>query len=132
VARHASSRGRVYIDITGAGSAAPVPGVAKWTLKANTDKTEVTAMGDTNKSYVAGLPDASGDMSGFWDDTSQQTYTAATDGIARKSYWYPDTSTATTYWFGTALWDFSVTADVGGAVEFSGSWSAASTIARVG
>jgi hypothetical protein len=82
--------------------------------------------------YVAGLPDASGDFSGFFDDASAQTYTAATDGLPRKFYLYPNRSSASVYFFGTILPDMSINASVSGAVEVSSSWSAASTITKVG
>ena len=64
MARIAGRNGRVYIDVAGGGNASPLPFVAKWTLNAVTDKTDVTAMGDGSKVYVAGLPDASGSFSG--------------------------------------------------------------------
>jgi hypothetical protein len=89
-------------------------------------------MGDNNKVYVAGLPDASGDFSGFYDDSTVQTYTAAVDGLARKFYLYPNTLTNTQYFWGTILPDFAVNGAVGGAVEVKASWNAASTIAKQG
>ena len=89
-------------------------------------------MGDSNKTYVAGLPDASGQFAGFFDDATAQTYTAATDGLPRKFYLYPSTLTNSQYFFGTILADFSVDGGVGDAVKVSSSWSAASTIAKVG
>ena len=48
-------------------------------------------MGDQNLIRVAGLPDASGDFSGFYDTVTAQTYTAATDGLPRNFYLYPST-----------------------------------------
>ncbi len=131
--RFAGRNGRVYFDIAGGGAASPLPFIAKWSIKAATDKFDVTAMGDNNKVYVAGLPDASGDFSGFMDNGTQQTYTAAVDGIGRKFYLYPDLSnTPGLYFFGTVLADFNVDGDVGGAVALSSSWSAATQISRVG
>lgn len=106
--------------------------MADWSINQVTDKSEVTAMGDSNKVYVSGLPDASGEFSGFYDDATAQTYTAATDGQARRFYLYPNLSTATQYWFGTILPDFSVNGGVSGAVQVKSSWNAASTIAKVG
>lgn len=126
-------RGRVYIGIASdTADASPLPFVAKWSIKAATDKQEVTALGDANKVYVAGLPDASGDFSGWYDDATPQTYTAATDGLPRKFYLYPSTANTGQYWFGTILPDFSVDGDVSGAVAVSASWNAASTIQKVG
>jgi hypothetical protein len=105
---------------------------AKWSLKAASDRYEVTALGDANKVYVAGLPDASGDFSGFYDDATVQTYTAATDGVARKMYIYPSILTASQYWYGTALPDFNVSSAVGGAAEITASWNAASAWTKIG
>jgi hypothetical protein len=104
----------------------------KWSLKANFDTYDVTAFGESNKSYVAGIADAQGDFSGFYDDATVQTYTAATDGLARKMYLYPNSLTATQYWFGTVFVDFSVDGSTTDAVAVSASWHAASPIAKVG
>lgn len=101
-------------------------------MKFATDKFDVTCLGDNNKVYVAGLPDASGDFSGFFDDSTAQTYTAAVDGLPRKFYLYPSTTVATTYFFGTVLPDFSVDAEVSGAAKMSVSWSAATSVVKVG
>lgn len=119
------------MDVTGSGSAEPLPFFATWSINFVTDKAEVTAFGDSNKVYVAGLPDASGQFSGFLDDATQQTYTAATDGLARKFYLYPDTSSNLKYFWGTVLPDFSVDGSVSDAVKVSVSWNAASQIQRV-
>jgi hypothetical protein len=112
--------------------AEPLPFMASWSLSAESDKIEVTAMGDTNKVYVAGLPDASGEFSGFYDDSTNQTYLAAIDGLPRKFYLYPNTLLTTQYWFGTILPDFSANSEVSGAIEVSASWSAATPIQKVG
>lgn len=121
----------MYLQIPSTGEATPLAFVSKWSIVSQTDKIEVTALEDQNKTYVAGLPDATGTMEGFFDDSSAQTYTAATDGLARKFYLYPNRTTATTYWFGTILPDFTANGDVAGAVAFSSSWNAASTVQKV-
>jgi hypothetical protein len=113
-------------------TAEPLPFFASWSINFATDKIEVTAMGDNNKVYVSGLPDASGDFKGFYDDSTGQTYAAAIDGLPRKFYLYPSTLLNTQYFFGTVLPDFSVNAEVGGAAEVSVSWSASTGIAKVG
>lgn len=129
--RYHGRNGRIYFDVAGGGNASPLPFMATWSINFSTDKVDVTAMGDSNKTYVAGLPDASGEFSGFHDDATMQTYTAAVDGIARKLYIYPSALDTTKYFFGTVLADFSVNSGVSGAAEVSSSWNAASTIARV-
>lgn len=132
MARIHGRRGRVYMDLTGVGSAEPVAFLTKWSISFATDKAEVTAFGDGNKVYVAGLPDASGDFEGWYDDTTVQTYTAATDGVARKFYLYPNNSTTTQYFFGTMLPDFMAEGAVDAAVSIKASWNAASLVSKVG
>lgn len=132
MARLHGRRGRVYIGIASGAEASPLPFIASWSVSFTTDKAEVTALEDDNKVYVAGLPDASGDFAGFYDDATAQTYTAATDGVARKFYLYPDRSINTKYFFGTILPDFSVNAAVDGPTAISASWNAAATVAKVG
>lgn len=134
MARLHGRNGRVYIGIASdTATAEPLPYTATWSVAFSTDTAEVTALGDTVKTYVAGLPDATGSFSGFLDSATAQTYTAATDGLARRFYLYPSTpSSAGPYWFGTVLADFSAEGDVGDSVKFSGDWAAASAISKVG
>lgn len=131
MARLHGRRGRVYVAIASGAEASPLPFIASWSINFVTDKAEVTALEDDNKVYVAGLPDASGEFSGFYDDETAQTYTAATDGVARKFYLYPNRAVNTKYFFGTVLPDFSVNAAVDGPTAISASWNAASTVAKV-
>ena len=132
MARIHGRRGRVYLAITSGGTAEPIPFLNSWSMNAQAEKADVTAFGDNNKVYVAGLPDASGEFSGFYDDATAQTYTAAVDGLPRKFYLYPSTLLNTQYWFGEILPDFSVNGAVGGAVEVSSSWNASSAILKQG
>jgi hypothetical protein len=132
MARIHGRNGRVYAAITSAGTAEPIAYLNAWSIDFSTDNAEVTAYGDTNKIYVAGLPDSAGDFGGWYDDATPQMYTAALDGLPRKMYIYPNLATTTQYWFGTALFSFSVSSGVGDAVSVSGSWNAASNIIKVG
>jgi hypothetical protein len=132
MARKAGRRGRVYLGLTNGAAASPITYVSGWTIDFNTDKLEVTSMDDTNKVYVAGLPDSKGTFTGFFDDATAQAYTAATDGLARNFYLYPDTSMSTQYYFGTILADFSVSTSVNDTIKFSSNWAAASPISKVG
>lgn len=122
----------VYFAIASGGEASAIPFQSKWSVDFSVEKAEVTAFGDTNKIYVAGLPDASGDFGGFYDDATAQTLTAAQDGVERKFYLYPNKGAATKYFFGTILADFSAEAAVNDAVKTSASWNAASPILKVG
>jgi hypothetical protein len=132
MARMSGRRGRVYLALASGGTAEPVAFLNSWSIKFETDRPEVTAFGDENKVYVAGLPDASGDFAGFYDDATVQTYTAAIDGIARKFYLYPSTSNNLQYWFGNILPDFEVDGSVADSVKIASSWSASTAITRYG
>lgn len=134
MARIAGTTGRLYVGIASSSAAAePIAYISKMALDFATDDLEVTAMGDINKVYVAGMPDCSGSFSGFYDDATAQTYTAARDGAARNFYWYPKTPSNTgPYWFGTGLFDFSIETDINGAVAVSGNFKAASAVTKVG
>lgn len=132
MARIHGRKGRLYVDLTGSGSAEPVAYLSMFSIDFASDRVDVTALGDSNKTYVQGLSDASGSYSGFYDTASAQLYTAATDGAARKFYLYPTTDTAGTYWFGTAFFDFNTSGGVDKAAEIGGSFQAASSVAKVG
>ena len=73
--------------------------------------------------------DSSGDFGGFWDDATAQTYSAATDGLSRNMYLYPDLqNTPNVYFFGPVLPDFSIDGSISGAVNFKSTWNAAGRI----
>ena len=134
MARIHGKNGQVYVGISTAVAAAePLVNSKKWSANFNTNRIDCTAFGDTNLVYVQGLPDASFQFEGYWDTTSLQTYTAATDGIARKVYLYPSTpSTAGPYWFGTAFLDFTVETPVDGVVAIKATGAPATGFTRVG
>ncbi len=109
--------------------------LSDWSINFVVAKVDVTAMGDQNLIWVAGLPDASGDFTGFYDTATAQTYVSAVDGLARNFYLYPSTIGAQgsgpgQYFFGTILPDYSVTGGVTAAVSLKSTWNAASRIQR--
>lgn len=120
--------GRVYLGTTQAAQASELPFVGNWSLNAETDFIDVTAMGDAGKVYVPGLPDQAGDLGGFMDDATQTLYVAAVDGLDRRFYLYPTVNVPTLYFFGTVFVSASFSAEKDGAAEFSGNWAAATTI----
>ena len=137
MARKHGRTGRLYADFStsGGGSASPVASLKQWTIDFTTDKVDATCFGDTNKQYLAGLPDSSGTFAGLYDDATASAYAAAIDNgtnNARNFYLYPDTGNTGQYWFGTALFDFSIDGTVEGATAINGSWAAASTTSKVG
>jgi hypothetical protein len=132
MARIHGKQGVVYCGIASGAAASPVAFMSDWTMNFTLDKVEVTAMGDKNKVYVAGLPDANGDFTGWYDDVTSQTYIAAVDGVARNFYLYPNTGNQLNYFFGTIFPDFNVTGGVSKAVDVKATWVAGSQILRYG
>ncbi|MBX7159354.1 MAG: hypothetical protein K1X95_03605 [Acidimicrobiia bacterium] len=124
--------GRVYLAATNGGNAAPVVSLSSWSIDFSVDQADATAFGDTNKQYVAGLPDASGAFSGFYDDAGQSLVAAARDGLSRKMYLYPSTSDNTKYWYGSVLVDASFEGAVDKAISASAKWKAAGDITPIG
>jgi hypothetical protein len=125
--------GMVYIGLANNVAAQPAAYLSDWTVNMTTQKVDVTALGDTNVTYVAGLPNADGDFTGFYDTATAQTYAAAQDGLSRNFYLYPSLINSVApeqYFFGTILADFTVAGGVSSAVTMKSSWSAASQIVR--
>lgn len=127
--------GIVYLGVNPADAASPMAFLSDWSINFSVAKVDVTCMGDQNLIWVAGLPDASGDFSGFFDTATAQTYTAAQDGLARNFYLYPSTlgtqgANPGQYFFGQILPDFSIAGSVSAAVSLKSSWNAASRISR--
>jgi hypothetical protein len=128
MARVGGRFGRLYLGTTTAALASAVPFIGSWSLGAATDKIDVTAMGDANKIVVPGLPDASGELGGFFDDSSNTLYAAAIDGLDRAFYLYATSNNTANYWYGRIFVDASFSASVDGAVEMTGTWAASGPI----
>jgi hypothetical protein len=124
MARYHGGKGAAYISVTGSGTAGPVLSLSKWSLTKATDKVDVTAFGDLNKTYVQGLPDIKGSLSGFFDSIDDQLFdgSESTDGV--KLYLYQSSLYAQSYHYGPAWLDASVDVSVSGAVTVSGNFVA--------
>ena len=134
VTPRAGRNAAVYIDVSSAGTSAatPISLKNKWTLDQTTDKYEVTAFGDANKSYVTGVPDAKGTLTGFWDADDITYYNLIGSSAARKLYLYPDRlNNVTTYFFTTGFFDISHDTGTAQVVNFTGNWSAGGPAAWV-
>lgn len=133
MARIHGRRGILYVGLASdAAVPSACPFLGKWSITFANDDVDVTAFGDVNKVYVSGLPDVGGTYDGFYDSATAQLYTAASDGLGRKFYLYPDNSIAGSYWYGTATFDFNASGGVTEAVAINGSWKAAGAITRIG
>lgn len=128
MAAHAGRTGVVYLAIEAStGVATSCIKLNAWTLNLQTDKFEVTSFGDSNKTYVQGLKDIQGTISGFWDDTETKPFAGAASSTGVKLYLYPDSTSSSKYAYGTAWLDASIETPVGGAVTISANFAAASS-----
>ena len=132
MARYPGRNGVIYMSTSGSGTATTVIALTNWSIDSATDKIEVTAFGDSNKTYVQGLKDLKGTFSGFWDDTETKPFTGADSSDGVKLYLYPSSNKTTSYFYGTAWLDASMNVGVNGAVQISGSFAAASSWGRQG
>lgn len=123
-------KGLVYVSASGSGDARSVVRLSDWSVDMATDTVEVTSFGDTNKAYVQGLPNISGSLAGFWDDTEDQLFTAAAASDGCKMYIYPSSDSMSKYLYGPAWLSVSLTGAVGDAVKVSASFVANGTWKR--
>lgn len=129
MSRYHGKAGRVMLSDTGS-SAAVTTTMSGWTLNRQTDRVEVTSFGDANKTYVQGLPDLQGTLTGFVDNADDRLFDAAESADGAKLYLYFSTNALTIYFYGTAWVDASMDVPVSGAVAMNGTFAAASSWGR--
>ena len=129
MARYSGSKGAVYGSVIGTGTAVPLVSLSNWTLDMATDKYENTAFRDANKTYVQGLRDIKGTLSGFWDSADDSLFDGSESADGVKLYLYPSTDAPTVYFYGPAWLDASIEVPVSGNITISanfvanGAWS---------
>lgn len=106
--------------------------LATWDLDKSTDKQKVTSFGDPNQTYVEGLPDVKGTLSGFWDDTDTTMLAASENAAGVTLALYPSSLTALKYHYGPAIMDYKMSVDVNGAVTVSASFVANGSWGHIG
>lgn len=124
MARYHGKGGVVYMSTSGSGTAVNVASLTEWTLNMATDKVETTAFGDANKTYVQGLRDIQGTITGFWEDSQDALFDASESADGVKVYLYPASNASSVYFYGPAWVDASINVGVNGAVSLSANFSA--------
>jgi hypothetical protein len=130
VSKYHGQSGRVYLSTTGAGTAVLAVNLTNWSISQPTDRVEVTSFEDTNKVYVQGKRDISGELAGYWDDLDDALFDASESTTPVKMYLYPSADKPTVYWYGTAWLDASIETGIDQAVTIKGSFAAATSWAR--
>lgn len=115
MATHTGSEGTVKIG------ANAIAEIRSYSIEETGDTIEDTTMGDSARTYKAGLKDFSGSVDVYWDETDTSGQGACTVGSSITINVYPEGSTsADVYYTGTALvTGFSVTGSFDGMVEAS-------------
>jgi hypothetical protein len=116
--------GQVMYDPAGTTPVALIA-INAWKMDQKTDHIDVTCFGDTNKVYVPGLKDCTGEFSGFWDSTNRVLWTAVDATSPGLLKLVPNTSEGTFFWSGKAYLDASINTKVDGAPEVTGTFMAA-------
>jgi len=121
--------GLVKWDPTGGATAVALVSIKSWSLEMTVEKIPVTCFQDTNRVYVPGLPDTSGQLSGFWNsddmsliEASQLTSPGLLELIPHTSD--PNATTPNKF-SGLAYMDASIDTDVEGAPALTGTFMAA-------
>lgn len=98
MAAHHGNEGTVKVSTN------EVAEVQDWSYEDTVDLVEKSAMGDTTKSYLAGLKDGSGSVSCLWDETDTTGQGALVVGASVVLNLYPEgAATGATYKTGTVV-----------------------------
>jgi len=98
MANHKGSEGLVKVGTN------TVAEVKSWSVEENADTIEDTTMGDTARTFQAGLTDWGGSLECFWDETDSTGQGALTIGAQVTLNLYPEgATTGDTYYTGTAI-----------------------------
>jgi hypothetical protein len=84
--------GAIYIGGAKGAGGIRVSTKTEWTLQRNRDYVDATVFGDTNKTYLAGLPNVQGTFNGFLDTSGDLLLNSATSD-AQTMYLYVDDGT---------------------------------------
>jgi len=113
--------------VDGSPAGTRVFGKTEWTLQRNRDYVDATTFGDTNKTYLAGLPNVQGTFAGMLD-IDEDILLSAASGDVQQIYLYADDGenggTITLIAHGPGFVDGNVNASVNDAVRFTGEFRA--------
>ena len=95
-----------------------------WTLRRNRDYVDATTFGDTNRTYLAGLPNVEGTFAGFMDTSGDLLLNAATSD-ATQIYLYADDGAGDVLIAnGPGFIDGNVNASVSDGIRYTGDFRA--------
>ena len=114
----------IYLGGAKGGGGAKVASKTDWTLRRNRDYVDATVFGDTNKTYLAGLPNVEGTFAGLMDVSGDLMLNAATSDSTEIYLYADDGGTPVLIANGPGLIDGNVTASSTDAIRFTGEFRA--------
>lgn len=120
--RHGKN-GAIYLG-GAVGTGTKVAAKAEWSLQRNRDYVDATTFGDTNKTYLAGLPNVQGTYSGILDTSGDLLFSAATSDAMLIHLYADDTGTPVLVAHGSGFLDATVNCSNTDAVRITGEFRA--------
>jgi len=117
--------GAIYLGAAKGSGGLKVATKTEWTLQRNRDYVDATTFGDTNKTYLAGLPNVQGTFAGLLDVSGDLLLNSATSDSVQIFLYADDGVTPLLIANGPGLIDGTVNASVNDALRYSGEFRAA-------
>ena len=116
--------GAIYLGGAKGSGGVKVASKTEWTLQCNRDYVDATTFGDTNRTYLAGLPNLQGTFAGLLDVSGDLLLNAATSDTVQIYLYADDGGSPILIANGPGLIDGSVTASVTDAIRYTGEFRA--------
>ena len=114
----------IYLGGAKGSGGVPVSVKTDWTLRRNRDYVDATTFGDTNRTYLAGLPNVEGTFAGLMDVSGDLLLNAATSDATQIYLYADDGGTPVLIANGPGFIDGSVNASVTDAIRYTGDFRA--------
>jgi hypothetical protein len=118
--------GKVLYDPAGI-TPVEIISINSFKMNQKSEKIEVTCFGDTNKVYVPGQNDCTGEFGGFWNSAERVLWAAVDATTPGLLQLMPNSTEPTFFWEGLAWLDADIDTSVTDAPKITGSFSAAAS-----
>ena len=116
--------GAIYLGGAKGSGGIKVANKTEWTLQRNRDYVDATTFGNTNKVYLAGLPNVQGTFAGLLDVSGDLLLSAATSESTQIYLYADDGASPVLIANGPGLIDGTVTASNTDAIRYTGEFRA--------
>jgi hypothetical protein len=116
--------GAIYLGAAKGSGGIKIATKTEWTLQRNRDYVDATTFGDTNRTYLAGLPNVQGTFAGLLDVSGDLLLNAATSDVTQIYLYADDGDTPILVANGPGFIDGTVNASVTDAIRYTGEFRA--------